>query len=72
MKAILSEKNLVVVLFILVLITFSFAQEDSKKIQQIYTSGISNTAVSSLNSAPQPDLKAASDKKKETQANFIK
>lgn len=38
MKAILSEKNIVVVLFVLVLITFSFAREDSKKkMTQIYS-----------------------------------
>lgn len=43
MKAILSERNLVVVLFVLVLITFSLAQEDSKKVEQMFT-GIPNAA----------------------------
>jgi hypothetical protein len=37
MKSILSEKNIVVILFIMVVITFSFAQEDSKKIEQLYS-----------------------------------
>ncbi len=38
MKTILSERNIVVVLFIMVLVTFSLAQEDSKKkMTNIYT-----------------------------------
>ena len=36
MRAFLSEKNLVVVLFILVLVAFSFAHEDSKKMEHIF------------------------------------
>ncbi len=36
MRSILSEKNLVVILFVMVLITFSLAQEDSKKMESIY------------------------------------
>ena len=39
MKSILSEKNLVVVLFVMVLITFSLAQEDSKKMEKLYSGG---------------------------------
>jgi hypothetical protein len=35
-RRILSEKNLVVLLFVLVLILFSVAQEDSKKIEKMY------------------------------------
>jgi hypothetical protein len=35
MKPILSERNLVVVLFIMVLITFSMAQEDSRKMETV-------------------------------------
>lgn len=45
MRAYLSERNLVVVLFVLVLITFSLAQEDSKKMEQLY-SGTSVNALS--------------------------
>jgi hypothetical protein len=37
MKSILSEKNLVVILFVMVLVTFSFAQEDSKKMTKLYS-----------------------------------
>ncbi|HEY6502505.1 MAG TPA: hypothetical protein VIZ28_00900 [Chitinophagaceae bacterium] len=36
MKRILSEKNLVVVLFVMVLVIFSLAQEDTKKIEKMY------------------------------------
>ena len=39
MKQILSEKNIVVVLFVMVLITFSLAQEDSKKMEKLYSGG---------------------------------
>jgi hypothetical protein len=44
MKTILSEKNIVVVLFVMVLITFSLAQEDSKKMERIYTGVHKNNA----------------------------
>jgi hypothetical protein len=43
MKRILSEKNIVVILFVMVLITFSLAQEDSRKMEKMY---ISTNAVS--------------------------
>lgn len=36
MKPILSERNIVVVLFVMVLIIFSLAQEDSKKMESMY------------------------------------
>ena len=45
MKRILSEKNLVVVLFVMVLITFSLAQEDSKKMERL-SSGASLSGTS--------------------------
>jgi hypothetical protein len=35
-KKTFSERNLVVILFLLVLITFSFAQRESKKLDKIY------------------------------------
>lgn len=44
MKSILSERNIVVVLFVMVLITFSLAQEDSKKIEKLYL-GTSSASV---------------------------
>lgn len=37
MKPYLSERNLVVLLFVLVLVSFSLAYEDSKKAERIYT-----------------------------------
>lgn len=40
MKVILSERNIVVVLFVMVLVTFSLAQEDSKKMEK----GLSSSA----------------------------
>ncbi len=48
MKSILSEKNLVVVLFVMVLITFSLAQEDSKKMEKLYSGGTTATAASEI------------------------
>ena len=47
MRRILSEKNLVVVLFVLVFITFVFAQEDSKKIEKA-NSGFAASASSAF------------------------
>jgi len=37
MKRALLERNLVIVLFVLVLVVFSFAERDSKKLEKIYT-----------------------------------
>jgi hypothetical protein len=51
MKPFLSEKNIVVVLFVLVLITFALAQEDSKKMEKAYI-GINASARSLLVSLP--------------------
>jgi hypothetical protein len=36
MRRILSERNIVVVLFVMVLITFSLAHEDCKEMERIY------------------------------------
>lgn len=45
MKSNFSEQNIVVVLFVMVLITFALAQEDSKKIEKMYSgSGISKVS----------------------------
>ena len=58
MRAVLSEKNLVVVLFILVLVAFSFAHEDSKKMDLIFA-GVKqslNSPTSSLSQNNQPDI----------------
>lgn len=44
MKQLVSEKQLVVVLFVLVIITFSFADRDSRKIDQLYSSTTQSTS----------------------------
>jgi hypothetical protein len=36
MKKTFTERNLVIILFVMVLITFSFAQQDSKKLEKLY------------------------------------
>jgi CRISPR/Cas system-associated protein Csm6 len=43
MKQLVSEKHLVVILFVLVIITFSFADRDSHKIDQLYSSTTQNS-----------------------------
>jgi preprotein translocase subunit YajC len=48
MKNTVSEKNIVVILFVLVLVIFSFAQRDSKKLEQLYT----NTTAETVKKAP--------------------
>lgn len=55
MRSILSEKNIVAVLFVMVLITFSLAQEDSRKMEKMY-SGINASTASRL-LVQQPVLK---------------
>lgn len=47
MRSILSEKNLVVILFVMVLITFSFAQEDSKKMESVYPGTVTGSGLKS-------------------------
>ena len=39
MRRFLTEKNIVVVLFVLVFIIFSFAENETKKIEQLYNGG---------------------------------
>jgi len=39
MKLIFTEKTIVVVLFIMVLVTFSFAQKETKKMEHLYNGG---------------------------------
>jgi hypothetical protein len=47
-RRILSEKNLVVLLFVLVLIFFSVAQEDSKKIEKMYQEAFQTTSTDNI------------------------
>ena len=60
MKMILSERNLVVVLFILVFITFAMAHEDSKKMEKGYagfnTSAAQNIATLHYQDSPIPSM----------------
>jgi hypothetical protein len=37
MKKVILEKGLILILFALVLVVFSFAEKDSKKLDQLYT-----------------------------------
>ncbi|MGE5519655.1 MAG: hypothetical protein ACM3VS_06990 [Candidatus Dadabacteria bacterium] len=48
MKKIFAEKNIVVILFIIVLIAFSFAERDSKKLEKLYTGSelVQNSSIS--------------------------
>jgi len=39
MKLFFTERNIVVLLFIMVLITFSLAQNETKKMEQLYNGG---------------------------------
>jgi len=51
MRTFLSERNIVVVLFIMVIVVFSFAQKDTRRMEEMY---INNTApVSSNINAPE-------------------
>ena len=59
MKRILSEKNLVIVLFVMVLITFSLAQEDTRKMEKAYT-GFNATASSFFVTLQSQELKSES------------
>ena len=59
MRPILSEKNIVVILFVMVLITFSLAQEDSRKMEKMYF-GINASTASKL-LAQQHPLKIQGD-----------
>ncbi|HMG69000.1 MAG TPA: hypothetical protein VK588_14985 [Chitinophagaceae bacterium] len=42
MRGIFTERNIVVVLFVMVLITFSMAQNETKRIEQLYNGGQSS------------------------------
>jgi len=51
MKSMLSERNFAAILFVMVLIAFSFAHEDSKKRDVFYNTSI-NHSPSIITSAP--------------------
>jgi hypothetical protein len=60
MKRILSERNIVVILFVMVLVTFSLAQEDTKKIERMFLD--TNSAATSQNE--NPEIKAVTTENK--------
>jgi len=62
MRRFLSEKNIVVMLFVLVLITFSLAQEDSKKMERMYTGANTITASSLLVQLPVIEETSSTDR----------
>ena len=57
MRSILSERNFVIVLFVLVLITFSLAQEDSKKMEQMYSGKETSPTRQAIVQQPGKELK---------------
>lgn len=59
MRTALSEKKIVIILFVMVFITFSLAHEDSKKLEQLYTTGnsITTTSLTSLQETIEPEPK---------------
>lgn len=52
MKPILSERNIVVVLFVMVLVTFALAQEDSKKMEKGFSAMTTHSASQLLANRP--------------------
>ena len=39
MRGLLTERNIVILLFVMVFATFSFAEKETKKIEQLYNGG---------------------------------
>ena len=56
MRRILSERNLVVILFVLALIVFVFAHRDTKQMEMLYME--EGTAISTLSTPHEPLTKA--------------
>jgi len=63
MRSILSERNLVIVMFIAVIVTFAFAHENSKKIEQVYIGTVSSVSSSSQSLSQISKMNPASGKK---------
>ena len=61
MKNLKAENKLVVALFIMVLVTFSFAQKDSKRIEQLYVRA----------GQPQPLLAPQDTQKEISQTSYL-
>ncbi len=52
MRPILSERNIVVLLFVMVLVTFALAQEDSRKMELVQVAATSTTPQQLLANKP--------------------
>ena len=65
MNRIISERHIVVVLFVLVFITFSFAHEDSKQLEQIYSGlkPLPGAELTASQSQPVPEIQKIENKK---------
>jgi len=55
MRGLLTEKNIVIVLFFMVFITFSFAENETKKIEQLYNGG--HTSIKNFQVVPEAKAK---------------
>ena len=64
MRSILSERNIVIALFVLVFITFSLAHEDSKLLEQQYLE-TTNTATSETKPATVVNAETTAPKQEE-------
>lgn len=62
MKKTFTEQNLVIILFVMVLITFSFAQQDSKKLEKMYMGFKVNTAQPLVNKTDATDQSNSSSR----------
>jgi hypothetical protein len=60
-KILLSERKLVVILFVMVFVIFSLAQEDTKKIEKLYEN-INSTTASSLDAVNNPEGRSKTTK----------
>ena len=69
MRSILSERNIVIALFVLVFITFSLAHEDSKVLEQKYLEN--NTATATTEAAPAPAVSTETTPAKEQEYIFV-
>lgn len=45
MRKIFSERNIVVFLFLVALVVFSFAQEDAKRVEKMYFNGSASSSI---------------------------
>jgi len=68
MKKAIIERNIVVVLFVLVLIVFSFAERDTKKLDRLYMKG----AESFTTSPKEKNLASAEPEKKPLALRFTR